>query len=126
MPTIEFTKTDPDTEEEVTHHLPAKWVTCPDCRGEGRTLTENLRCAFTESVFNDCFEDEDSKREYMKGGHGIYGVPCKTCNGRTTVPEVDWDALRAQDPKLARAYERHLRDEREYQRLCEMERRMGA
>ena len=44
----------------------------------------------------------------------------------TTVPEVDWDALRAQDPKLARAYEEHLREEREYQRLCEMERRMGA
>ena len=126
MPIITFTTTDPETEEEVVHELPAKWVVCHDCRGEGRTLNENLRGVFTHEEFMECFDDEDSRMEYMKGGSGIYGVPCKTCNERTTVAEVDWKTLRARDPKLAKAYEEHLREEREYQRLCEMERRMGA
>lgn len=126
MLTIEFTTTDDATGEEVTHALPARWVVCHDCRGEGRTLNENLRGAFTHEEFMECFDDEDSRMEYMKGGSGIYGVPCKTCNERTTVAEVDWDALRARDPSLAEAYAVHLREEREYQQLCEMERRMGA
>lgn len=125
MPTIDFTYTD-EHGEDVTAQVPAAWKVCHDCDGEGRTLNENLRGAFTEDEFKECFATAEDRAEYMKRGHGIYGVACKTCKGRTTVAVPDMKTLFARDPKLARRYAEHLLDEAAYEQMCLMERRMGA
>ena len=125
---FEFDCDDPDCLEcgSDDHHvvnLPAKNEVCPDCEGEGRTLNENLRGGFSSEEFAECFEDDESRAEYRKGGHGIYGVPCKTCKGNRVVPVVD--AARC-DPNLLKRHITSQREDREYERLCRAERAMGA
>lgn len=90
MPNIEWTRENDEGDEEVVE-VPAKYEVCWDCRGEGKTLNENLRGAFTHEEFHDCFDDDESVEEYRKGGNGIYGVTCKTCHGRTTILAPDTD-----------------------------------
>lgn len=123
--TLDFTYTD-ENDEEVTDALPARYEVCPDCAGEGRTLTTSLRGAFTQEEFAACFDDEESQREYFKGGQGIYGVVCETCTGRTTVLVVDLEALKCADAAMYKRYIKRLREEAAYQRMCRAEREMGA
>lgn len=85
---IEWERENNQEEVEIVK-VPAKYEVCWDCDGEGTTLNENLRGAFTYEEFHDCFDDEESQEEYFKGGKGIYGVTCKTCHGRTTVLTPD-------------------------------------
>ena len=73
---------------EVEETLPAEYVVCWDCQGEGRTLSESLRGAFTQSEFADCFDDDDSREQYFLGGRGIYGAVCKTCCGQRVTLEI--------------------------------------
>ena len=73
---------------EVEQVLPAEYVVCWDCEGRGRTLTENLRGAFTETEFFECFDDEYSREQYFLGGSGIYGAVCKTCDGKRVTLEI--------------------------------------
>lgn len=98
---IDWEKMNDDGEEYIVE-VPAKYAVCTDCEGVGKTLNENLRGGFTQEQFDECFDDEDSKSEYRKGGHGIYGVTCKTCKGRTTVLVPDTDT------KLGREYDKYL------------------
>ncbi len=97
--TVTCTYTDDDG-DEVELVLPARWGVCDDCDGQGTTLRESLRGAFTQSEFEEVFDDEESQAEYFRHG-GIYDVQCKTCHGRTTVlvPDMDHssvtDAMRA-------------------------------
>jgi len=117
-----------DTPENMggEYDLPAQHVVCDDCRGEGRTLNENLRGAFTSSEFNECFDDE-SREEYMKGGAGIYGVTCKTCDGRRVVLVPDEDACRAAGMgDVLDAYVAELEDRREFARESYLECRREA
>lgn len=114
MNTITFTvTTGRDTEEspltETQVQLPAKYKVCPDCEGEGRVLTEAIRHhAYSRE---DMDEDPDFMEEYLKGGHGIYGVECPTCQGRTTVLIPDVSRARPAHLKL---YNR-LREEQDRQ-----------
>lgn len=108
--TVRFTYEN-DAGEEVEVRLPAKWEVCPDCGGNGRTLNENLRGAFTAEEFEACFDDEESREQYARGGDGIYGVDCKTCKGRTTVAVVD--EARCDKDLLAR-FHKHEEDNRRY------------
>lgn len=86
--TLKYTKTDPADPNgdplEVELVVPARWEVCGDCDGHGSTLRESLRGGFTESEFNECFDDEESREQYFMRG-GIYDEQCKTCRGRTTV-----------------------------------------
>lgn len=93
--------------------LPARYDVCPDCEGKGTTLNENLRGAFTAREFYECFDDEESRAEYFKGGDGIYGVPCKTCEGKRVVPVVDEKAC---DEALLKKYRDHVESEERYER----------
>lgn len=101
--TIKWEKMNDDGETVIVE-VPAEYVVCWDCEGEGKTLNENLRGAFTQEEFDRCFEDKDSKAEYKKGGQGIYGVTCKTCKGRTTILAPDTNT------KLGKEYARHLEE----------------
>lgn len=84
-----------------SYELPAVYAVCADCRGEGKTLTASLRGAFTATELYECFDDEESRAEYLAGGRGAYGVTCETCKGRTTVLVVD--AARC-DPAVLAVY----------------------
>ncbi len=82
---LRLTYTD-DNGDEATFDVPYKNEVCDDCGGEGRTLNENIRQhAYSQEEFAEAFDDDESREEYFKGGRGIYGVPCKTCNGNKVV-----------------------------------------
>ena len=73
---------------EIEETLPAEYVVCWDCEGEGRTLSESLRGAFTQEEFADCFDDDESREQYFLGGRGIYGAVCKACAGKRVTLEI--------------------------------------
>ena len=66
--------------------VPAKFVVCPECQGEGRTLAR----VFRGELDGDLQDDPNFMREYRKGGAGIYGCSCGKCDGRRviTVPDT--------------------------------------
>lgn len=74
-----------DDGEGETVEVPAKWVVCPECGGEGRVLSP----AFRGQLDSEFMEDEEFLEEYRKGGKGIYSCACPECNGRTTVLVAD-------------------------------------
>ena len=112
MPIIEWEREDDNGDFEIVN-VPAKYVVCWDCEGEGSTLNENLRGAFTHEEFHHCFDSEESVEEYRKGGKGIYGVTCKTCNGRTTILVPD------DDTELGKEYAEY-QDQLEFERECDL------
>jgi hypothetical protein len=118
MANINWTREDAQGEEE-TVVVPAHYEVCYDCEGEGSTLMESLRGAFTQEEFEDCFDDDESKEEYMRGGKGRYGVTCKTCAGRTTVLVPD------EGTELGKEYANHIqqrdRERRDDERMMAME-----
>ena len=103
MATISWERITDEGDEEIIL-VPATYEVCWDCEGEGKTLNENLRGAFTQDQFYECFDDEESRLEYRKGGKGIYGVPCKTCKGRTTIAEPDTTT------EIGKEYAKHLEE----------------
>jgi hypothetical protein len=91
--TVTLTIADPDDEDSTLEvELPAKYVVCGDCDGEGTTLAESLRGAFTQSEFREVFDTDESQSEYFRRG-GMYDVQCSTCGGRTTVLAPDEESM---------------------------------
>jgi hypothetical protein len=72
-------------EDGETVEVPATWQVCPECGGEGRTLSP----AFRGQLDSDMMHDEEFLEEYRKGGRGIYSCSCEACGGRTTVLAPD-------------------------------------
>jgi len=100
MDSIKFQAPDPKDEDlEVEHSLPAKYGVCQDCKGCGSVLSEAIRNhGYSQEEMN---EDPDFAEEYRKGGDGIYGVSCPTCNGLRVV--LVPDESRA-NPKILKLY----------------------
>lgn len=105
-------------EDGTELHLPVKWAVCPGCDGEGSHINPGVDCGGLSA--EDFAEDPDFAEDYM---NGVYDVTCNVCNGRTTVPEVDWEKL---SPEHRAAYEAQLKADDDYhaERLAEI--RMGA
>lgn len=108
-------------EEEREVRVPFTIEICPTCNGSGLT-SRHVECdggGFTAEEWGD--QDEDFRRDYMSGA---YDRPCDDCRdlpGRRIVPNIKSLS------KADRAdWIEQCRDEREYQRLSAMERRMGA
>lgn len=117
--TIEWTEYT-DDDDEIVHELPATFEVCPRCRGAGSHVNPAID---GHGITMDEWENEwspDEQDTYLSGG---YDVTCYECKGLRVVKVVDEAAC---DPQLLKAYHRHLREEAEYQRMCEMERRYGA
>jgi hypothetical protein len=98
--------------------LPWKWVVCPTCRGKGKHVNPSIDCnGLTAEDFHD---DPDFMEDYF---NGHYDQTCSQCEGRTTVPGIDYDAM---SPKLRQAYEDELQADADYhaERMAEI--RMGA
>lgn len=102
--------------DELT--VPAKWVICGNCRGNGKHV--NRAVDGNGLSAEDFYEDPDFAEDYFSG---VYDVACSECQatGKVLVPdedkmsEADLDAL-----------ERHWEAEADYAAECAAERRMGA
>lgn len=114
--TFTFIQEDKDG-EEVSYTLPEKFEVCPTCNGRGT----HVRPSVDASGF-DGWDDVD---EYGESNYlaGAYNVTCQTCHGRNVVPSIDRDA--ADDTTLA-LWDSEREEEASYERLCRMERMMGA
>ena len=125
MMTIEVEIRDADGEVMEVVSLPAVHIVCPDCEGHGTVLNASMRHhAYTQEEF-DQFSDEE-KEEYFKQG-GAYDVTCPTCNGRNVVKVVDRDRMMSDRQRAAlKKLDADAEDDAAYERLCRMERMMGA
>lgn len=114
-PTITFVD---DNDEE--HELPARWRVCGTCDGRGTHVNPSVD---GHGIGAEEWERDWSDEEREGYFRGDYDVTCYECKGRTTVMAVDRESC---DPELYKKYQEHLREERSYAAMEEMERKMGA
>jgi len=70
--------------------LPTIWEVCPVCNGKGTHINPAIDCDGLTA--DDFAEDSDFLDDYFSG---VYDQSCNKCQGRTTVPGVDWNQLPA-------------------------------
>lgn len=116
-PTLYREGPDGDLEEVA---LPCRWTICRSCDGHGKSSRYLGAITQDDRLPGGSWEDPDDFAEYMRGG---YDRTCDECGGSGKVREVDVDRLSAEDRA---AWLEQVRDEREYERECEMERRYGC
>lgn len=109
--------------EERELELPAKWEICSRCDGNGTHVNPNVdgHGITSEEWANEWAEEE--KEAYLEGR---YDVRCNDCSGSGKRLILDEDAAKQKDPAILQLYFQQLREEAEYQQMCEMERKMGA
>jgi hypothetical protein len=98
--------------------LPWHWVVCPTCNGKGSHVNPSIDC---NGLTSEDFADDPEFLEDYFNGH--FDQQCSHCQGRTTVPAVDYDAM---SPELAKAYEEHLQFEADCHAEHMAEIRMGC
>lgn len=98
--------------------LPTKWAVCPVCDGKGTHVNPSIDAGGLS--YERCHDDPEFLQDYFDG---MYDQQCNRCQGRTTVPEVDWDQLTAEQKRL---YNEQLEADAAYEaeRLAEI--RMGC
>lgn len=104
-------------DEDRTIQLPADWVICSTCRGNGG---HSLRFGAITQSDRDEYWDEDSFSDYMAGR---YDEPCGSCEGTGKVLIVDRDACRTDEQKAALAKmdrDREIDEEIEAEHRAEM------
>ena len=110
-----------DDGNEVEHQLPAEWVVCFRCEGNGKVVDPGVDGdGFTMSEMN---EDPDFKEDYFSG---FYDIECPVCNGRTTVLDFAWDNFNEEQNKLYEQYEDQEKFKAECRAIREYERQVGA
>jgi hypothetical protein len=75
-----------------------KWVLCPVCEGDGKTVNPAIDC--NGLTAEDFREDPDFAEDYWSG---VYDITCRACNGHRVVPEERIKELEqnAEDRELA-------------------------
>lgn len=76
----------------------AKWIVCPVCDGEGKTVNPDIDSnGLTAEDFRD---DPDFAEDYMSGA---YDIQCRACKGLRVVEPKRMDELQrnAEDRRLA-------------------------
>ena len=104
-------------DEGMDRRLPATYEVCEACRGRGKRVNPAID-GF--STMDECAQDEEFMEDYLSG---VYDVICDECEGLRVV--LVFDEARA-TPEQISAYEAHQREEWEYRRMAEMERRYGC
>ena len=114
-----------DNGDEMVVELPAVFQVCSDCKGHGTVLNEAMRYhAYTYE--DEEMHDPEFLEEYFKPG-GMYDVTCSTCKGMRVEKVVDAKAmLTAEQKEALEAMHEREQDDAEYDRMCRMERMMGA
>ncbi len=119
--TIKFTAYDhPNEGDETEVSLPASWCICSTCSGNGSSSLYLGAITQSDREAGGDWDDPDEFADYMDGK---YDRPCDRCSGTGKVLEVDEDRA---DPALLEKYMDQLREEADYEAICEAERRMGA
>ena len=98
--------------------LPWHWAVCPTCEGKGKHVNPSIDANGISGA--DFHDDPEFLEDYF---NGQYDQTCSRCNGRTTIPAVDWDSM---DPKLRKAYNEKLQADADYHAECMAEIRAGC
>jgi hypothetical protein len=106
-------------EEEVS--FPAKFQVCSLCDGKGKHVNPSIDAHGISA--EEFYDDPDFAEEYMSG---TYDVPCYTCKGKRVEPVIDESGLDESQKAALKRLESMQRDEAEFRREQEAERRMGA
>lgn len=115
--TVKFTSNRTDRE----YDLPACWTICQQCDGDG----VHDHPAFSNGITSS-ERDEWTDEEFDRYLDGAYDVRCDCCKGSGRVLSVDEAAC--QTPRLTvllHHYKQQQEAEWDYQRVRDMERRMG-
>lgn len=125
IPKIKVSIYDEDLDENVEVELPGKYEICHTCEGTGSHVNRNIDGhGITEDEWNGPDWDDEDREMYKSGG---YDVICTECKGSRVVLEVDESLCTSEElKKTLETYYEHLNDDYEYDRECEMERRMGC
>lgn len=111
---ITITLNDDDTQ----HSLPARWVICYACDGNGT----HDHPAFADGISSEQFaEDEDFAKAYRAGR---FDVSCDECGGAGKVREINEDALNAVQRGIFDRYCEQMSDYARYDREAAYERKM--
>lgn len=99
---------------DIEEEMPMTWGVCHLCEGEGKHVNPSIDAGGISA--EQFYDDPDFAESYMRGD---YDQTCNACNGRTTVPVINWDAL---DDDHRKAYEEQLRADADYEaeRLAEI------
>lgn len=68
---------------EVEVQVPARWVICSQCDGEGKSSA--YLGAYTAEEFHEAFSDDDQQAYFR----GEYDRTCECCRGRGSILEPD-------------------------------------
>lgn len=85
---------------EVTEVIPAKWVICPRCEGNGKHDHPAFANGITSSEFAEW--DDDERETYRSGG---YDVTCDECHGSGKVRVPDREVATEAERALIDQYE---------------------
>lgn len=106
-----------DEGNEVELELPAKFAVCSVCGGKGSHVNPSIDAHGLSR--EDFAEDPDFAEDYFRG---VYDQPCNECGGNRVEPVIDEEHA---DKEVLAKFEGMARDEANYIRECEYERRMG-
>ena len=125
MKKIKFTHDalyDEQTEEQITLYLPSTRQVCPTCNGYGHHFRRDL----DENALVREMNQEGDQEGFDMYRAGYFDESCTQCKGQKVIDEIDWEYFQNEFPKEAKAVSDWEREEREYSRYAEQERRMGA
>jgi DnaJ-class molecular chaperone len=109
--------------DDFTFDLPCKKEVCPRCGGTGSHDPEAFSNGFTQSEFNEVFEDAESREDYFRG---VYDVSCEECNGNNVIDAPNREEFDLKDLANYTLWQ----DQLNFDYQCKMEeaaeRRMGC
>ena len=105
--------------DEEFQSVPLKVALCPNCDGEGKHMTESMRC---HGYTSDEIEENGGQDFIDEMRSGMYDVCCETCGGLGRVLVVDEGHA---DPDVLEQIMDSIESWYEFRREEAMERRMG-
>jgi hypothetical protein len=121
---VTFWREDADGDEvEATHDLPAKFVACYECEGEGSTYLGWSNRDQPVYTSEDLADDPEWAEDMFAGR---YDRPCPTCKGERVMLIVNEDALTDEDAEAWESYQEEQESEAYYDAIAEAERRFGC
>lgn len=60
--------------------MKTKWMVCPICRGEGKTVNPDIDS--NGLTRDDFYDDPDFAQDYVSG---VYDISCRACEGKRVV-----------------------------------------
>src|ERR1700756_1678658 len=97
------------------------WVICSCCEGEGKVDNPAFGNGFTGSEWAEM--DYDEREDYLEG---CYDVLCRECGGSGKVQVPNVAALSFAEKRELGKERKEQRERAEFDRICALERKMGA